>query len=310
MFSKIKSLLVTALLAVFITACGVNPTATAALTAPPQGATPTPSQPSATFTPLAPSPTPEPIAATVNDAGISLAEYTAEMQRLQASLQETGKTLAPADQQKQVLDELVNETLLEAASSKDGFKLDVAALQKRLDDLTTRAGGADKLAGWMKNNFYTPDSLKIALRRDAAAAWERDKITSSAPTTADQVHLRQMLLLDQDTATRYYNQLQAGADFATLAYVVDPDTGGDLGWAPKGYLLLPEIEQAAFGLQVGKYSPIIKTAYGYQIIFLVERDSQHPLSTDARGKIQQQLMDSWLKEQSSQAKIQILVPQP
>jgi parvulin-like peptidyl-prolyl isomerase len=308
MVSKFTTLSLMGLIAILISACGVNPTA--AVTTPPQGATSTPFQPSATFTPLPPTPTSEPLAATVNGAGISLAEYNAEMERLQASLKETGKTLQPAEQQKQIMDELVNETLLAAAAFKDGYKLDDSDLQKRIDDLTSQAGGADRLAEWMKNNFYTPTSLKIALRRNAAAAWERDQITAKAPTKADQVHLRQMLLLDQATADRYFNQLKAGADFATLAYVVDPDTGGDLGWAPKGYLLVPEIEQAAFGLEVGKYSPIIKTAYGYQIIYLIERDSQHPLSTDARGMIQQQLMDSWLKEQSSQAKIQIFVSQP
>ncbi len=47
----------------------------------------------------------------------------------------------------------------------------------------------------------------------------------------------------------YTHQLQAGADFATLAYRYDPLTGGDLGWFPRGVLTQPAVEEAAFSLQ-------------------------------------------------------------
>ena len=309
MYSRVSSLAIWVIAVFTIAGCSATPTATS-FVAPPPSATATPFQPTLPPTPAPPTPTPEPLAATVNGAGVSLSEYNAENQRLQASLKETGETIQPADMQKQALDELINQTLLASAAVKAGYKLDDAAFQKHLDDLTAQAGGTQTLSDWMKNNFYDPDSLKKALHRSMAAAWERDQLTSSAPTTADQIHARQILLLDSDTANLYHNNLQAGTNFATLAYAVDPDTGGDLGWFPKGYLLLPEIEKAAFDLQPGHYSPIIKTVYGYQIIFVIERDSQHPLSTDARRVLQQQILTNWLKEQYSSAKIDILVPSP
>jgi peptidyl-prolyl cis-trans isomerase C len=264
-------------------------------------------QPTSTNTPVVPTTTPEPMAAIVDDGGITLAEYNAELQRLQASLQESGKTMAAADEQNQVLNQLIDETLLAQAAYKNGYTLDDASLQQQMDDLANQPGASMTLAQWMEKNFYSEESLKTALRRSLAAAWQRDQVTASAPQTADQVHVRQMLFLDPDTADRYYQQLQAGAKFATLAYVVDPDTGGDLGWFPRNYLLLPEIEKAAFDLQPGSYSQIIKTTYGYQIIYVEERDSQHPLSADARRSIQRQMLNDWLAAQRSQAKIQILV---
>jgi peptidyl-prolyl cis-trans isomerase C len=313
MHSKIKSLAIILTMVVLLTACGPKPTPAVTSVATFPNATGIPDTavpPMPTFTPLPPTPTHEPQAITVNGAGISVAEYNAEIQRLGASLKETGKTLQPVEEQKQVLDEFTSQLLLAAAAQKAGYQLDDAALQKHIDALTTQAGGADPMAAWMKANFYDSDSLKVALRRQMAAAWERDQITNAAPTTADQVHVRQMLLLDADTANTYYSRLQAGADFTTLAFVVDPDTGGDLGWFPQGYLLLPEIEKEAFSLKPGQYSPVIQTTYGYQIIYLIERDSQHPLSTDARRSLQQQLLNNWLKEQTAGAKIDILVPQP
>ncbi len=296
-----------AALIVFLAACKTNPTTSPSPSLPLPSQTVQAQAPTATATPVPPTQTPEPMAAIINEGGITLAEYNAELQRLQASLQESGKTMAAADEQKQVLDQLIDETLLAQAAYKAGYTLDDAGLQKHIDALANQPGAAVSLDDWMAKNFYTLESLKNALRRSLAAAWQRDQVTAAAPQTADQVHVRQMLFLNPDSADRYYQQLQSGAKFATLAYVVDPTTGGDLGWFPRGYLLLPEIEKAAFELQPGTYSQIIKTAYGYQIIYVEERDGQHPLSADARRSIQRQMLQNWLQEQRSQAKIQILV---
>jgi peptidyl-prolyl cis-trans isomerase C len=307
MFPKTKIHIVLLALSVVLASCKANPVINPSPSIPLPSKTIQPQQPTSTNTPVVPTTTPEPMAAIVDDGGITLAEYNAELQRLQASLQESGKTMAAADEQNQVLNQLIDETLLAQAAYKNGYTLDDASLQQQMDDLANQPGASMTLAQWMEKNFYSEESLKTALRRSLAAAWQRDQVTASAPQTADQVHVRQMLFLDPDTADRYYQQLQAGAKFATLAYVVDPDTGGDLGWFPRNYLLLPEIEKAAFDLQPGSYSQIIKTTYGYQIIYVEERDSQHPLSADARRSIQRQMLNDWLAAQRSQAKIQILV---
>jgi len=302
-FPKKLSLIV---LVFVLAACSSKATLTSA---PPPQASPTiaPAQATDTPTPAPPTPTSEPPAATVNGETISVTDFNAELQRFKASLKDTGKTVSDSDAKTQTLESLIDERLLEQAAIKDGYQLNDDAVQKKLDDLTVKAGGEQALGDWMKNYFYTLDSLKAALSRSLAAAWERDRISAGAPTTADQVHARQMLFLDSDTADRYYQQLKSGADFATLAFIVDPDTGGDLGWFPKSYLVLPEIEAAAFALKPGQYSEIIKTTYGYQIIYVEDRDGLHPLSTDARRALQRQLVESWLKDQRANAKIEIFV---
>lgn len=71
-------------------------------------------------------------------------------------------------------------------------------------------------------------------------------------------------------------QLRAGVDFAELArrYSEDPATapnGGDLGWFSRGDFRLPELEEAAFRLQPGQVSEIIRTKLGYHLVKVEER---------------------------------------
>lgn len=291
-----------------LTACtantGVVPSPTQPLFTPTFAVTIRPSAlpPSAT-----PSATPEPLALRVDGSGISLVEYNNELLRLQDVLKNSGQSLSEVNQQKKILDDFTNQLLLANAAFKDRYKIEDAAVQKRLQDAIEQAGGEQAYQSWLQKNHYTQSEFLTAFRRSIAAAWKRDKIIEAAPQTADQVHARQILLLEEATAERYYNQLKAGADFATLAFQADPDLGGDLGWFPKGYIFLPEIEKIAFDVEPGKFSPITKTTYGFHIVQVIERKANQPLSEDARRMIQRNLLNEWLKEQRVKANTEILV---
>jgi len=247
------------------------------------------------------------LAAKVNNEGIPQADYDAELQRLQSALVETGKQMSAADQQQTVLKEMVDQVLLAQAAIQAGYQLSEADFQKRLDDLIAKNGGGPSFADWLKRNIYNEATFRQALKRSLAAAWQRDQLIAKAPTSADQVHARQILVLNEDLANRLYSQLKSGADFATLALQVDPDSGGELGWFPRGYLFLPEIENAAFSLQPGQYSPILKTSYGFQIVFVIERDANRPLGPDARLKVQREVLLKWLDDRRAQSQIDIFV---
>lgn len=75
----------------------------------------------------------------------------------------------------------------------------------------------------------------------------------------------------EDTLAR----VKKGEDFAAVAKEVSDDKasgekGGDLDWKPKG-ASPPELENAAFAMQPGQISDLIKTKYGWHIIKLEER---------------------------------------
>lgn len=247
------------------------------------------------------------MAATINGVGITVAEYQAELARFKSAQQALGKTITDQDAGKTVIEDLIAQELLAEGAEAAGYKLSDSALQSRVDALATQLGGADKLSQWETDHGYTEEAFRLALARSTEAAWMRDKIIGAVPTTADQVHVQQILLYNADTAQSVLNQLKGGADFNTLAAQYDPNTRGELGWFPKGYLLDPKVEAVAFSLQVGQYSDVIQTDVGYDIIKVLERDPQHPLSPDAYLVMQDLALKNWVAQQRSQAKI-VLAP--
>jgi peptidyl-prolyl cis-trans isomerase C len=301
-------LVVACLIPLWITACG-NGSPTPTGSQPPVLPSETPS--SATLepspTPVPPSPTPIPLAALVNREPITLAEFQAELARFQASSAATGTNLA-SDPSTTVLNDLIGQTLLAQAAVENGFIVDETLLQSRIDTLEAQLGGPQALADWISAHGYTADDFKQALMRSIAAAWMRDQIAAAAPTTAEQVHVLQILLYNSTQADQVYALLQSGQDFLELAASYDPTTGGDLGWFPQGYLSEPALEEAAFALQPGQYSPVIETDLGFHILYVIERDAQHPLDPDARRALQLQALQDWLTERRNQSNIQILLP--
>jgi len=265
------------------------------------GASPTPAPP--TETPLPPTETPIPPAALVNGEPISLDEFNAEVERYQASQAALGTTSSDEEIKRIVLDDLVSQVLLAQGAAEAGFAVDEALLQARIEALMAQVGGAEALTAWQQAHGYDEAGFRLALRRAIASAWMRDKIISSVPQTAQQVHVRQILLYNEEVAQSYFNQLQAGADFGELAILVDPITRGDIGWFPRGYLASQAVEEAAFSLEVGAVSPIIQSEAGFHILTVLETQADRPLSPDALLALKTRALNTWLAERRQQSEI-------
>ena len=85
-------------------------------------------------------------------------------------------------------------------------------------------------------------------------------------------------------------QVRAGGDFAALAAANSDDpgskgSGGDLGFFTRGKMV-PPFEKAAFALQAGQTSDLVKTDFGYHIIQVTQHDTPHirPLA-EVKGEI-------------------------
>ncbi len=264
-------------------------------------AVPSPGQVNVTSADITPTITTEPLAATINGEGILMADFQAELARYKLALPDQPSP------EKVVLEEMISLKLLEQGSVEENYIVTDEAVQLKLDDLTNQMGGTEQLNSWLETNGYTLDQIKKSLGQAIASAWMRDQITSSVPTTADQVHVQQILLLADGNAQSVLQQIRSGADFATLAEQYDPITRGDLGWFPRGYLVQPKVEDVAFSLQPGGVSDVIQTDAGYHIILVIERDAQHPLTPDAYSTLQHAALKEWIQNRQEASQIETYI---
>ena len=128
----------------------------------------TPTSTSSAITPsiiVKPSDTPEPMALLINGEGISNDEFEAELSRFQTAQTELGNTILIEQASQRVLDEFIDLVLLKQGAEAEGFNVDDAILQDRINNLVEQIGGIDTLIVWEQEHGYTDESLRVSLRR-------------------------------------------------------------------------------------------------------------------------------------------------
>jgi len=102
-----------------------------------------------------------------------------------------------------------------------------------------------------------------------------------------------ILVVTEEEAQDVLKKLSGGKDFGSLAgeVSIDPTSKveGDIGYFTRNQLT-PEIEEAAFGMEVGETSGIVKTKFGYHILKLTEKRAPRAKELDeARDAVEQSL---------------------
>jgi parvulin-like peptidyl-prolyl isomerase len=276
-------------------------------------------EPTASFTPLPPSTipptpslTPEPLAALVNGEPILLVDFEDELTRFETAQTTSGIDLATlGDYQSQVLQALIDRRLLAQGARAIGVEVDDPAVDQRLEQLASDLGGNEEMGTWLAVNGYTLESFKAALAEEMLAANMIEHIVAQVGDSTEQVHAQHILVATREMAESLREQLIDGADFAEIARMYSIDTssrpaGGDLGWFPMGYLLVPEVEAVAFDLQPGELSEVIESDLGFHIVQTIERGEQ-PLAPDALRLLREAAVMEWLVAQREMTEVQILI---
>jgi parvulin-like peptidyl-prolyl isomerase len=293
-----KNLLLWFLLVFLLSACSNTPTSTDVETL-------TLTSPAASPTPDAPTMTPVPAAALVNGERVPLAWFENEVSRYILAYNEMGDVIEDeAVAEEIVLNDLIDQVLLAQGAREAGAVVNDEDVQARIDTLAE----AHDLSAWMAAWGYMDEELFQILKLQMLASYQRDEITESVPEEAEQVELQQIFTYAEADAQTALLSLNSGTPFDELAssYTYDPVTGGYLGWIPRGYLLEPAVEEAAFSLPVGSYSDVIESEVGYHIIMVIARE-ERPLTTDARMTLQRNVLHAWLTQQRENSTIEVLI---
>jgi len=222
----------------------------------------------------------------------------------------------------------VTDKDLEQEYRRRNDKVKLAVVSLTADSFRTQVTVSDgDIAGYFadhKDEFKIPEKRKIryllididALRAKVVVPPSEIERTYNNNleqySTPEQVRASHILLKTEgkdDAAVKakaedILRQARAGADFAELAKKYSEDeasqkNGGDLDYFGRGRMVA-EFDQAAFALEPGKISDLVKTQYGYHIIKVVDKKAAttRPLA-DVRQQIQDQLAYERAQAQAS-----------
>lgn len=264
-----------------------------------------------------PTPTPEPpLAARVNGWPIYLADYEHELGRYEASLAAQGIDPGSPEGQAKLAQErdwilsvMIELVLTEQAAAAEGITVTDEEVNAYMQEMIAENGGAEAFKAKLEEWGETEEDAWQQVRMQLIGARMTQRIFDSVPTTAEHVHARHILVYTAEEAERILAQLQASADFATLAQAYSQDTstrenGGDLGFFPRGILVAPEVERAAFDLQPGQFSGVIASMLGFHIVQVVERDPARTVTQENLRILQDQALQKWVEGLWSQADVQ------
>lgn len=248
---------------------------------------------------------PATIVATVGPLNVTAGELEiagAEMAQQFGSIPEEQRRAA-------VLGALIDIKLFAAKAAESGIDQE-AMLQSELSFLRAR----------ILHNAYFEKSISDSITEEAIKERFEKEIASIEPE--QQVKARHILVESEEDAREIIRQLGEGGDFVEIAKEksVGPSgpNGGDLGYFGRGQMV-PEFEEAAFGLEDGAFTADpVQTQFGWHVILkegsrsaplpeldevreqvqqLIMRDRYFELVEQARGSLEVEVLDEALKEQ-------------
>jgi hypothetical protein len=258
-------------------------------------------------------PTPVPLAARVNGEGIPKEEFEHEVARFELAQKRLGNDPAAlGDYRRSVLQSMIEERVAAQAATAMGRAILDEQIDAVVESCRQARGGDAGFQAWMKENFYTPEEFRRAIRRQLLVQAATDTIAAQVPLTAEQVHARHILVGNPELANTLLGQIANGTDFADLASKYSQDystnkSGGDLGWFPRGILSVVEVETTAFSLQPGQTSQVIASRLGYHIVQTLEREDARTLSPAALETLRRKAVGQWLAQQMQTATVEIFI---
>lgn len=249
------------------------------------------------------------VAALVNGQPISMEAFNRELARFEAGRAALGYEVSDeAGYRQQVLDLLVEDELIRQLAAEQGITVSDEEVNVQINDMISEYG-EDYFNNWLQANAYTREEFQDKIRMGLITDRLLPTVLETVPTTTQHVHARHILVTSQAQAESVLSRLQNGEEFEAVAAEVSTDVttrdrGGDLGWFPRGGLLVPEVEEAAFSLQPGQISGVVSSAWGYHVVQTLEFDDNRAVDPETQQQLSQQAIDDWRAQLRANATIE------
>jgi peptidyl-prolyl cis-trans isomerase C len=279
-------------------------------------------------------PQPEGTLALVNGVAVTQAQRDLELKRVEKQAQMKGNSIPPSDLtriKKELLETLINRELLYQESQKKGLVVQPAELDSEFEAIKTRFADQQGFKQALLDMNISEADFKEQVKRglsiqklleqeiyakivvtdeESRSFYDNNPHFFEKPEQVRASHILIKVAEDADEEQKaaarqkieeILIKVEAGEDFARLArtYSEGPSStqGGDLGYFDRRKMVKP-FADAAFRLQPGEVSPIVKTRFGYHIIKVVDRKPETKLAYD---DIKPRLVESLKKKKMQEA---------
>ena len=294
----------------------------------------------------------ERIVAVVNEEIITLSEiraisipYLKKMEK-QFSVKYGEEEIVETE--KRIVDQLIDEKLVAQEADRLGIEVTAKELDMAVRDVKERNQLTDaqfekalaedgmtlesykkELTTQMKKMQVMDQEIRAKVqvsKKEVDEYYEKHKSEFNAPP---EVRLQQILLVVPPEAAesevdqvrkqtdQIYGRIREGEDFTEMVKRYSQDVtaaaGGDMGIFRQGELF-PALDEAAFSLEVGEVSGIIKTPRGFHILRLLDKKDRKKMTEEERSeeiddiiynqKVEEKFQ-KWIKELREKSYVQI-----
>lgn len=220
----------------------------------------------------------EDVVARVNGEDITRAEFDRVYQQLITTY---GLTVTDDAQkleyQKALLASLVENELYTQEAERLDADLSEEAVDARVQTMITEGTDFEAFKAQVEQAGLTMEDVRRSVRGELAREFLLERTsaeTTGAPLAETYSLLEHILVSDETSATKLYEQITDGADFAALAQAQSLDTGsgaagGSLGWSTTD-AYVDEFKAAADALKVGELGKPVQSEFGWHIIRKVD----------------------------------------
>lgn len=221
-----------------------------------------------------------------------------------------GITVTEADIDKALRDE-ANQ------SSTTSTSTDTSGSKNTLSDAEFKEWYRQQLNQSQLSEKEFRDLVRISVMGQRLQTYLGDRV----PNTAEQVHLYDILLANQTTATDVKKRIEEGEDFMTIASEVSLDStkekGGDMGWIPT-HVLDSSLEYTVSNLDIGVVSNPVQTSASqqqsqssgeeqpYLLLMVTEKAVAREVDAKYMDALKNRAMQDWINAQMSSQKIALL----
>jgi parvulin-like peptidyl-prolyl isomerase len=256
----------------------------------------------------------ESVIAKVNGEPIYQIDFEKRVEQFQEAEVNSGLVEAQSPERlaqirQQVLDGLIDQVVIDQAAKTLGITIPAETLDQKVVEMQAEQS-QEQFEAWLALNQFSHEDFRRALQAQLVAAELFANVIAQTPTTMAQVHARHILFKDPAAAQAALARLEAGENFVDLAQELSADsatreTGGDLGWFPRGiHYIPPEVEAVAFSLEPGQVSPVIESVIGYHLIRVELKEANRPLTPQQLQTLQTKNFYDLLAQQRAAAQIE------